>query len=155
MSEGVEWGLHCCLVLSWLDDLAPLPVGTLARVFELPTEYLKKRLQPLVKAGILHSEAGARGGYRLARAPNKITLLDAVTAIEGDVQHFVCTEIRQRGAGATAGAEEFICPCGIATAMRKAELAWRRELAAQTLADLIAGTPPTAAQRVRRFVANA
>ncbi|MET9710367.1 RrF2 family transcriptional regulator [Nocardiopsis alba] len=152
MSEGVEWGLHCCVVLAWLDDLTPLPVGRLAEVFDLPAEYLKKQLQPLAKAGILRSEAGARGGYRLGRAPQDISLMDVVAAIEGGTDPFQCTEIRRRGAGKTAGVEEFAHPCGISKAMRKAELAWRRELAGQTLADLIASTPATAERRTRRFI---
>ncbi|WP_020657329.1 RrF2 family transcriptional regulator [Amycolatopsis benzoatilytica] len=154
MSEGIEWGLHCCLVLAWLDDLAPIPVGRLAEVFDLPPEYLKKQLQPLAKSGILRSEAGARGGYRLGRAPESVTLMDVVTAIEGSADPFQCAEIRQRGAGSSAAAKEFARPCGIARAMRKAELAWRRELAGQTLADLLASSPPAARHRIRRFVEN-
>ncbi|WP_342743908.1 MULTISPECIES: Rrf2 family transcriptional regulator [Haloechinothrix] len=152
MSEGVEWGVHCCLVLAWLDDLAPLPVGRLAEVFDLPPEYLKKQLQPLAKAGILRSEAGARGGYRLGSDPEAISLMDVVTAIEGGTDPFQCTEIRQRGAGRAAAPGEFAHPCGISKAMRKAELAWRRELASQTLADLIADTPASAERRTRRFI---
>lgn len=152
MSEGVEWGLHCCLVLAWLDDLAPLPVGRLAEVFDLPPEYLKKQLQPLAKAGILVSERGARGGYRLGRDPEAISLMDVVTAVEGGTDPFQCTEIRQRGAGQTGAPAEFAHPCGISMAMRKAELAWRRELASQTLAELIANTPDTAERRTRRFI---
>lgn len=152
MSEGVEWGLHCCLVLAWLDDLAPLPVGRLAEVFDLPPEYLKKQLQPLAKAGILQSVPGARGGYRLGRDSERISLMDVVTAIEGGTNPFQCTEIRQRGAGQLGAPAEFAHPCGISKAMRKAELAWRRELAGQTLADLIAETPDTAERRIRRFL---
>ncbi len=152
MSEGVEWGLHCCLVLAWLDDVAPLPVGRLAEVFDLPPEYLKKQLQPLAKAGILESVAGARGGYRLGRGPEAISLMDVVTAIEGGTDPFQCTEIRQRGSGQLAAPGEFAHPCGISRAMRKAELAWRRELAGQTLADLIAETPVTSERRVRTFL---
>jgi Rrf2 family protein len=152
MGEGVEWGLHCCLVLAWLDDLAPLPAGRLAEIFDLPPEYLKKRLQPLVKAGILSSGAGVRGGYRLARQPEKVTLMDVVAAVEGGLEPFRCGEVRQRGAGEVANPDEFRRPCGILTALRKAELAWRRELAAQTLADLLVATPRAVQQRVRRFV---
>ncbi|NUR91176.1 MAG: Rrf2 family transcriptional regulator, partial [Nonomuraea sp.] len=76
MGEGVEWGLHCCLVLAWLEDEAPLATGRLAALFELPPVYLKKRLQALVRAGILTSVPGAQGGFRLARPPAKITLMD-------------------------------------------------------------------------------
>jgi Rrf2 family protein len=152
MGEGVEWGLHCCLALAWLAEEAPVPTGRLAEAFDLPPEYLKKRLQPLVRAGILTSVPGARGGYALARAPEHITLMDVVTAVEGREEAFRCTEIRRRGAGERAARSEFARPCGITTAMRRAEMAWRRELAAQTLADLIALSPPAAPSRLRRFV---
>ncbi|MCP2314866.1 transcriptional regulator, BadM/Rrf2 family [Nocardia amikacinitolerans] len=151
MGEGVEWGLHCCMVLAWLDDHAPIATSRLAEMFELPPEYLKKRLQPLVREGILESAPGARGGYRLAKAPGRITLMDVVAAVEGRTGAFRCTEIRRRGAGETAAKSEFAEPCGIATAMRRAELAWRRELTSQTIADLIADAPPNAPRRARRF----
>ncbi|AUY47812.1 Rrf2 family transcriptional regulator [Streptomyces sp. CB01881] len=151
MGEGVEWGLHCCLALAWLEDQAPIPTGRLAEIFELPPVYLKKRLQPLVRAGVLASVPGTRGGYRLARAPEDVTLMDVVAAVEGATEAFRCTEIRRRGAGAEAAAGEFARPCGIAGAMRRAELAWRRELASQTLADLLAASPAGAPGRVRRF----
>jgi Rrf2 family protein len=151
MSEGVEWGLHCCTVLAWLEDEAPVPTAKLAACFDLPRAYLNKHLQALVRGGILTSNPGVRGGFRLARPPERITLMDVLTAIEGATDAFRCAEVRQRGAGELGTAEDFRRPCGIATAMRRAELAWRRELAAQTLADLLASAPQNAAQRVRRF----
>ncbi|NMM89645.1 transcriptional regulator [Rhodococcus sp. SRB_17] len=151
MSEGVEWGLHCCVVLHWLEDEWPVPTARLAAQFELPPEYLKKRLQKLVRAGILESVPGAQGGYRLARTPERITLMDVVAAVEGREDAFRCAEIRQRGAGAVAGVGEFKRRCGIAAAMRRAELAWRRELAATTLAEVIADTPSSARRRARHF----
>ena len=150
MSEGVEWGLHCCLTLAWLGDEEAVSTAKLAAWFELPPAYLNKRLQALVRAGILTSTAGARGGFRLARQPAQITLMDVVAAVDGPDDVFRCTEIRRRGAGAGAPAGDFQLPCGIAGAMRKAELAWRRELAAQTLADIMAAAPATAAERTRR-----
>ena len=102
MGEGVEWGLHCCLALAWIGGEEPLSTAKLAAWFELPPAYLNKRLQALVRAGVLTSTAGARGGFRLARPPEKITLMDVVSAIEGPEEAFRCAEIRQRGAGAEA-----------------------------------------------------
>lgn len=154
MSEGVEWGLHCCVTLAWLDGEGPVSTARLAASFELPAAYLNKRLQALVRAGILTSTPGARGGFQLARAPERITLMDVVAAIEGTEDAFRCHEIRRRGAGAEASDREFGRPCGISTAMRKAELAWRRELAAQTIADVVAGTPASAGERTRRWFAT-
>lgn len=154
MGEGVEWSLHCCVTLAWAEELWPVSIARLAAWFDLPTEYLKKRLQTLVRAGILTSSPGVRGGFGLARPAERITLLDVVTAVEGGVDPFRCTEIRQRGrSGDTAGGTEFAAPCGIAVAMRRAELAWRRELATQTIADLAAAAPVTSADRTRRGLA--
>ncbi|HWN35632.1 MAG TPA: Rrf2 family transcriptional regulator [Pseudonocardia sp.] len=50
---------------------------------------------------------GARGGFRLARPADKITLMDVVTAIEGLEHAFRGTEIRRHGAGATGPARFF------------------------------------------------
>lgn len=153
MSEGVEWALHCCLTLVWLGDETAVPTSTLAAAFDIPSHYLNKFLQALVRADILVSTAGAKGGFRLARQPEKITLLDVVTAIEGSDGAFRCAEIRRRGAGAAAKPGEFALPCGIAIAMGRAEAAWRRELAAQTILDLVKAAPPAGAERMRCWYA--
>lgn len=116
--------------------------------------YLNKQLQALDRAGILTSTPGARGGFRLARAPERITLMDVVAAVDGPDDVFRCTEIRQRAGGASAAAPEFRRPCGIASAMRRAEMVWRRELAAQTLADLMADASVASAERTRRHFAR-
>ena len=157
MNEGVEWALHSCLTLAWLGDEAAVPTARLAAAFELPAAYLNKQLQALSKAGILASTPGPRGGFRLARRPEQITLLDVVTAIEGPDEAFRCQEIRQRGAMADVPTAEFREECVIASAMRRAEVAWRRALAAQTLADIqatIDRDSPIAGERMRRWYAT-
>lgn len=150
MGEGVEWSLHCCVTLAWLQDQCPVPIARLAAWFDLPVEYLKKRLQALVRAGILTSTPGVGGGLSLARPPERITLLEVVTAVEGGVDPFRCNEIRRRGLSGATADKEFAHACGIAVAMRRAELAWRRELAAQTIADLVAAAPASSGTRTRR-----
>lgn len=136
MSQGVEWVLHVLLTLAWIDDRKPVKVGELASGHDLPAAYLNKQLQALVRAGILESLPGARGGFRLARPASTITLMDVVAAIEGTQEAFRCTEIRQQGVGVNLPSASFAAPCTISTSMRRAELAWRRELAGQTIADL-------------------
>lgn len=150
MSENVEWSAHCCVTLGWIADDRPVPAGFLAQWFELPRAYLNKCLQALVRAGILTSSPGIHGGFRLARPPEKITLMDIVVAHEGREEAFRCSEIRQRGAGVNPAAPEFRKPCGIATAMRQAEVAWRRELSRRTIADLMAAAPEASVNRTRR-----
>lgn len=154
MSGGVEWALHCCLTLAWLGNEEPVPTSTLAAAFDVPSHYLNKFLQSLVRAGILSSSAGAKGGFRLARSPESITLLEVVIAIEGDDWAFRCTEIRQQGAGCHASPNEFARPCGIAAAMQRAETAWRNELAAQTVADLVKASPRSGMGRMKRWYAD-
>ena len=162
MNEGVEWAAHCCILLDWLGadeslpDRAPVPTARLAAAFEVPPAYLNKQLQALVKAGILASVPGARGGFRLNRPLEKITMMDVVAAIEGPDEAFTCTEIRRRGAGAQASPSAAVMrrPCGIAASMRAAELAWRRSLAGTTLAALKAGAErdaPRVGERMRSW----
>ena len=154
MSEGVEWALHSCLVLAWLHDESPLPTATLAAAFDLPPAYLNKQLQALAKAGIVASTPGPRGGFRLARRPGDVTLLDVVDAIEGSEEAFRCQEIRQNGAMANVPRAEFRQECVIAVAMRRADVAWRRELAGQTRADIqtaIDRDSPLAGERMRAW----
>jgi Rrf2 family protein len=135
LGDGVEWGLHCCLVLAALPEEAALPATKLAEYHGVPPAYLAKHLQALAQAGIVESTPGRRGGYRLARRPDEITFLDVVEAVEGTEPAFRCTEIRQRGP-VPAPPSSFRSPCAIALTMAKAQHAWKRELRATTLADV-------------------
>jgi Rrf2 family protein len=136
MSDGVEWALHCCTVLAALPDDQALPAARLAEFHEVPPAYLAKHLQALTTAGITRSLPGPRGGYRLARPPAEISVLDVVLAVDGDDSAFRCSEIRQRGPAAGAP-DLYRRPCGIARAMWRAEDAWRAELAATSIGDLV------------------
>ncbi len=146
MSRGVEWAAHCCLLLDWLGPAEPVPTSKLAASFDLPPAYLNKQLQALAKAGIVVSTPGPRGGFRLARKPARITLLDIVTAIEGPDDAFRCQEIRRRGVGASVPKAQFSERCAVASAMRAADVAWRRALAEQTLAGVQAAADRDAPQ---------
>ncbi len=136
LGDGVEWALHCCTLLALLPGDAALPAARLAAFHGVPAAYLAKHLQALSRAGIVEAVAGPRGGYRLARPAADVTLLDVVEAIEGVAPAFRCTEIRQRGP-ASLPAREYRVACSITRAMHRAEDAWRAELRAQTIADLV------------------
>jgi len=141
LSGGVEWAIHCCVVLSQADR--PLPVARLASLHGVSRTYLAKHLQALAKAGIVRSVEGRDGGYTLLRDPAAITVLDVVRAIDGPEPAFRCTEIRQQGELALPP-EECRVPCGIAKVMGAAESAWQSSLASTTLADLGATLDVTA-----------
>lgn len=136
LSEGVEWGLHCVTVLAGLPPGATLPTKALAEYHGLSETYLAKHLQALTNAGIVESLPGPKGGYRLQRSPEEITMLEVVEAIDGRDPLFRCTEIRQRGPLSHEPAV-YRVPCGIHIAMARAEKAWRDALRAQTIADIV------------------
>jgi Rrf2 family protein len=135
LSRGVEWAVHTLLNLAWAGGDDPVSTTTLASGHDHPAAYLNKQLQRLVKAGLLTSEPGVRGGFRLARGLESITLLDVVDAIEGPGSLFRCMEIRRCGSIAAGISDcDFTTDCAVKTAMNRAESAWRAALAAQTLA---------------------
>jgi Rrf2 family protein len=133
MSGGVEWSLHCCVVLTAAER--PVPAQRLAELHDVSATYLAKQLQALSKAGLVRSTQGQSGGYVLTRSPADITVLDVVEAVDGPRPAFVCTEIRQRGPLASPP-EACSAPCAISRAMTAADDAWRGALRAVTIADL-------------------
>jgi Rrf2 family protein len=136
LSDGVEWGVHASVLLGFLAPDAALPTARIAEYHGVPAAYLAKHLQAMSRAGLLESVQGPRGGYRLARSPELITMLDVVEAIDGSESAFVCTEIRRRGPAARP-AREYPLPCAIHVVMNDADAAWRRELQKVTVADLM------------------
>lgn len=63
----------------------PLTAECIAERRDIPEKFLVQILLQLKRAGIVVSVRGARGGYRLARPPEEITLLDLVEAVDGPV----------------------------------------------------------------------
>lgn len=156
MGEGVEWALHSCLNLTWLPDGRPVPAAKLAAFYDLPAAYLNKQLQALARAGIVTSTPGPRGGFQVARSPREITVLDVVVAIEGPDEAFHCEQLLKQGPGGDPDVD-YRRACVVAQAMRQADLAWRRELAGRTLADLKSEVerryPATPSNTANRFAA--
>lgn len=135
LGGGVEQAIHCVLVMSGLPPSGVLSAQALAEFHGVSPSYLLKHLQGMAGAGLLESVPGPKGGYRLAKPPAKITLLDVVLAVEGPQPAFRCAEIRQRGPSPVAS-HFFKAPCAVNAAMLKAEKAYRAELGKVTIADL-------------------
>ncbi len=157
MSEGVEWAAHCAVLLAVLPPEARLPAHRLAEYHGVPAPYLAKSLQALMRAGLVDATTGRKGGYRLARPASDISLLDLYDAVEGRASIFRCSEIRRRGPAAV-GARQYPNPCGIASAMWRAETAWREELAQVSVAalagDVLVHASPVAIRRGSRWLTS-
>lgn len=71
-----------------LAELAKLPEGKtegvvrIAQKIRAPQNYLGKTLQRLVRAGIVKSQKGLNGGFRLAKSPQEISIYDIVCILE-------------------------------------------------------------------------
>jgi len=151
LSEGVEWGLHCAVLLAVMPSDAALATGRLAEYHGVPVAYLAKHLQAMSRAGILAAVPGRGGGYRLARPAVDVSALDVVEAVDGEDPAFKCLEIRRRGPAA-APAREYRTMCGIHRVMVEADDAWRTRLARTSIADLAAGVAQDASPRmIERF----
>lgn len=137
LTVSVEYGLHCLL---WLvgGDGAAMSSRELAELQGISPSFLAKIFPKLEKAGIVTASEGVRGGYRLGRPADEISILEVVDAIEGEKPLFDCQEVRERCAlfagkppgWATAGV------CAIHAVMLQAEKAMRDSLAKQSLGQI-------------------
>lgn len=62
----------------------------LSEHLDVPVRVLTNILNRLTHCGLVESERGVNGGYRLARPPGEITLLDVIDAIEGPIRLAKC-----------------------------------------------------------------
>jgi Rrf2 family cysteine metabolism transcriptional repressor len=62
---------------------APVPIGELARRRDVPVQFLEQLFAVLRRSGILSSQRGVKGGYRFAREPSEVTVLEVVELLDG------------------------------------------------------------------------
>ena len=77
---------HALRAMAWLAAHAggEAVLGReLARRLKIPPDYLSKVLATLARSGVLTATRGAKGGYRLARDPGRIKLVEVVAPFEG------------------------------------------------------------------------
>jgi len=61
----------------------PVPIGELARARDVPVQFLEQLFATLRRAGIISSQRGVKGGYRFARDPADVTVLEVVELLDG------------------------------------------------------------------------
>jgi Rrf2 family protein len=61
----------------------PVPIGELARRRDVPVQFLEQLFATLRRAGIVSSQRGVKGGYRFAREPETVTVLEIVELLDG------------------------------------------------------------------------
>jgi len=61
----------------------PVPIGELARRRGVPVQFLEQLFAVLRRAGIISSQRGVKGGYRFAREPQSVSVLEVVELLDG------------------------------------------------------------------------
>src|SRR5678816_3831863 len=78
LSSTAQQAIHAVLCIAGSADDGPVRVDEIVAVIGCPRNYLSKTLHLLVRAGVLRSERGPKGGFRLANPPDRITLAHVV-----------------------------------------------------------------------------
>jgi Rrf2 family protein len=87
--EG-DYGIRSVLYLARQPYKKISFVTEISEDYKIPRSFLAKILQKLVKAKIVRSYRGVKGGFSLARQAKDISVLDVLEAIEGKLAMNVC-----------------------------------------------------------------
>ncbi|MEJ7815994.1 MAG: Rrf2 family transcriptional regulator [Rubrobacter sp.] len=131
-SEG-RYGLRALIHLAQSEGMAT--ADTISTEAEVPRRLLARIMAKLSHAGIVASQDGRGGGSRLNRPPEKITLKDAVEALEGPFEVTRCI-MEQRACGEGP-------PCTMHEAWEEGQEAILQYLETQTLSDFVSTTTPS------------
>jgi Rrf2 family protein len=93
LSKKADYGLLAMRHLAARADRETASARELAESYDIPPELLAKVLQKLVRARLLDSQQGIRGGYALARPAGLISVADVIQAIDGPLTVTACSEI--------------------------------------------------------------
>jgi len=97
ITRSAAYALHALMYMVRHNTQLPATTETIAKAEGVPSGYLAKIFQRLVKAGFVRAVRGRNRGYVFARPPEEISLLELFESIEGDplfdgcfLQHCEC-----------------------------------------------------------------
>jgi Rrf2 family protein len=134
ISAKSDYAVRAMLALAEAGGTRPVKGESLATAQEIPVKFLENILLDLRRAGLVASQRGAEGGYRLNRPADTITLADVIRAVDGPLANI-------RGIRPEAASYS-----GAATSLREVWVAMRASmrsvLESVTLSDVVAGSLP-------------
>lgn len=131
LNRGGEYAIAALTRLALLSGSEPgklIAVKDLAQLQGLPKSFLSKILELCLRAGLIVSKSGSKGGVGLARPADKISLLDILEACEGSYDRADCVFYSER---ACEGPD-----CVVFCPLRKREDDVRLSLARTSLAEM-------------------
>jgi Rrf2 family protein len=129
LSRSSEYAIRALTYLAMQGADRFRLVRDMAQVLGIPAPFLAKVLQPLVAGGVLQSQRGRSGGFRLAHPPDQVRLLQIV-----DTQESV-SKTHQCLLGQAVCTDEH--PCPMHDYWRRASEAFIAQLENTTLQDLV------------------
>ncbi len=92
ITRAGEYGILGALYLAKQPSHRLVMIEEISAAESIPRSFLAKIVQSLAHAGIVESQRGVGGGFRLARSPERVTVLQILEAIEGTLALQSCTE---------------------------------------------------------------
>jgi Rrf2 family protein len=140
ISAKADYAVRAAVELAAASDERPVKAERIATAQGVPLNFLENILSELRHAGIVRSQRGADGGFRLAKPPSLITVADVIRAVEGPL------------ASVRGGPPEEAAYTGAAAALPRVWIAVRANLRAVvehvTLADIAGGRIPAKIDRL-------
>jgi Rrf2 family protein len=87
-----DYALRAMVFLAGSKNTTPSTIDEISKKSNVPRHFLAKILRDLTQANLLVAVKGARGGYRLAKRPADITLLDVIEATVGPIALNMCLQ---------------------------------------------------------------
>jgi Rrf2 family protein len=120
-----------------VDEAEPVSLGAVAEADTLPLSYLEHLVAKLRAAGLVSSVRGAHGGYRLARSPEEIEMLEVVEALEGPIAPMECFHIDREGRVLCSHETDGDRACATKLLWTRVQGGITKALTGTTLADLV------------------
>ncbi|KWU67426.1 transcriptional regulator [Bacillus mycoides] len=131
MTAGVEQAVYALLLLNRLPKQAMLSGESLSQQLHVSPTYLQKLMRKLVRAGLVSSVPGVKGGFRLLAVPENIRIYDVYIAVEG-----VESLYHSNGIYHTMFQLKENTTCLLSDVMEEAENAWKSILKHTTILSL-------------------
>ena len=83
ISAKADYAMRALLVLAAAPEGASVKGQTIAETQDMPAKFVENTLGDLKRSGLVQSQRGSSGGYRLGRPAHLITVADVVRAVDG------------------------------------------------------------------------
>lgn len=90
LTNQTDYALREMMFLARDNYQSWISTKKIAEEMQIPATFLSRINMQLVKAGLLESQRGARGGVRLAKEPGSIMTYDVMSAIDGPIMMDKC-----------------------------------------------------------------